>query len=155
MAGRKPKPTKLHVLNGSYAINPNRQNKNEPEASKSKPRCPRGLTADGKKAWKEIAGLLDEMGMLSSSYAHLLESYAETYSLWKEAMRKVTHTGICLVSRKNGEIKITRNPYESAAHKYRDALLKMQTEMGLTPSAKSRIHVEQKERKVATRSRRA
>ncbi len=154
--GRKPKPTALHILNGSYKINPSRQNKNEPDASNDKPRCPRGLDKEAKRVWRETAGLLDEMGILSKTYAHLLEAYAVTWSQWKHATEMVARTGICIVQRgPDGQTEIKRNPFEAAMHKHRDALTKMQAEMGLTPSSKTRVHVEKKDRKVATRSRRA
>ena len=65
MAGRKPKPTKLKLLQG----NPGRRpiNKNEPEPRPGIPRIPKWLKAHptAVKEWRREAKILNEMGVLT------------------------------------------------------------------------------------------
>ena len=154
MRGRKPLPTELKVISGAYTINPQRRNHNEPDAPNDEPECPDHLDAMARNKWNEITGYLREMNILSAAYSDLIELYAETYSMYRQAMEKVVRVGIATVSKdKNGNATIHRNPFETAAQKYRDALLKMESELGLTPSAKSRLHVDKKKAEISTRKR--
>jgi len=141
MRGRKPKPTNLKILEGSFIKNPQRRNTSEPEAPDKLPRCPSHLDAAGKKKWRETLAILKEMNIASTAYADLLELYADTYSRWRDAREKVLKVGIATVTKDtDGNVTIRRNPFETAMHKYRDALVKIEAELGLTPSAKSRLH---------------
>ena len=154
MRGRKPKPTNIKILEGSFVKNPQRQNKREPDAPDRLPRCPSHLSAVGKKKWRETLALLKEMGIASAAYSDLLELYADTYSSWRDAREKVLRIGIATVTKVDGNPVIQRNPFETAMHKYRDALMKIESELGLTPSAKSRIHGPEKSGSVVSARRR-
>jgi len=156
MRGRKPKPTQIKILEGSFVKNPQRQNTREPDAPDRLPRCPSHLNDVGKKKWRETLALLKEMGIASAAYADLLELYADTYSSWRDAREKVLKLGIATITKVDGSFVIQRNPFETAMHKYRDALMKIEAELGLTPSAKSRLHRPEKQGSgVSARKRKA
>ena len=63
MAGRKPKPTALKILEGKPGKRP--LNKNEPNPPKGNIKCPTWLLPEAKKEWKRLAPSLEAMGVLT------------------------------------------------------------------------------------------
>ena len=63
MAGRKPKPTSLKVLEG----NPGKRqlNPNEPKPDASIPKCPAWLSKEAKREWKRLVPFLEQAGLLT------------------------------------------------------------------------------------------
>ena len=135
MRGRKPNPTNLNVVAGTYQAHPARRNASEPEAVGDYPVKPTHLAGVAGEKWDELYRILSGMGLLSVSYAGLMRRYAETFAAYQEACERVAETGQVLPDFK-------RNPWSVELRNHRDALLKMEVEMGLTPSAKARVHVE-------------
>jgi len=81
------------------------------------------------------------MGMLTKADSDLMEAYCVTYSGYRQALTSVTKTGQVLVLKSDGgkSVEVRRNPYSVELHKYMDRLTKLLAEMGLTPSARSRV----------------
>jgi len=140
--GRKPKPTRLKVMNGSLDHDPNRANKAEPKPPKTKPTKPRKLTGVAAKKWTEVTTLLDYMQVLTSADRDVLELYCVTYANWSAAVDNVKKTGQVIVKNTKGnEVAVERNPFSAELHKYSDRLMKLQAELGLSPSSRSRVSV--------------
>lgn len=80
MPGRKPKPTKLKVLQG----NPGKRKlpKNEPKPDPVIPDCPSHLDAIAKKEWKRFAKVLDKLGLLTEIDGSAFAAYCDQYSRW-------------------------------------------------------------------------
>lgn len=133
--GRIPKPTQLKVLHGER--NKDRLNENEPEAPSGRPPMPDGFDKVGQTAWRALCRSLEALGILSTVDSHALEIYCHCYSGYREALAKVGEFGQVLVQ--NGIPK--RNPYVTEVHMHRAEIMKMQSEFGLTPSSRSRLHV--------------
>ena len=144
--GRKPKPTKLKILDGSAAKNPNRVNQFEPEPAEGSPRMPTGFDDHAKRAWKELTTQLSQMRVLTHADKSILELYAATYSRYRECLKHVEENGSGLTDiDEYGNVKVVRNPFSTELHKHRDALIKILSEVGMTPTARTKLQVAPKE----------
>ena len=75
MAGRRPKPTALRLVEG----NPGKRaiNKKEPKPKRVIPSCPAHLDDSGKVAWGRLSVLLDRRGVLTEADSAALERLSE------------------------------------------------------------------------------
>ena len=80
MAGRKPKPTSLKVLEG----NPGKRqlNPNEPKLDASVPKCPAWLSKEAKREWKRLVPFLEQAGLLTQVDRAAFAGYCQSYADW-------------------------------------------------------------------------
>lgn len=138
--GRKPKPTKLKVLQG----NPGKRklNKNEPQP-KSKPRgpyCPRWLDKDAKNEWRRIAKQLKDIGLLTDVDTAVMAGYCQAYSRWKKAEEAIKKHGMIYKPNKDNDY-IQQSPFVSISNKAQEQMRKFIVELGLSPSSRSKIEI--------------
>jgi P27 family predicted phage terminase small subunit len=138
MAGRRPKPTQLQLLHGAFDKNPQRRNRNEPIAPTEAPICPNHLNAVAKAEWKKICGQLRELGILSRSDRAALELYCQSYAAWREALKMLEQHG-CVVETQRGP---RRSPWDVIREKSGAFCTRLLIEFGLTPAARTRVHVQ-------------
>ena len=124
--GRKPKPAALKILDGSAKVNPGRVNRHEPEPSGSRPVMPATMSPEAKKAWKDLVGWLDGMGLLTSTDQHAMRRYAEGWADDLALLREWRQTMFddrCPVAArlKNVELQLNR----------------LAAEFGLTPASRA------------------
>ena len=124
--GRKPKPAALKILDGSAKVNPGRVNRHEPEPSGSRPVMPATMSPDAKKAWKDLVGWLDGMGLLTSTDQHAMRRYAEGWADYLALLHEWRQTMFddrCPVAArlKNVELQLNR----------------LAAEFGLTPASRA------------------
>ena len=62
-AGRKPKPTALKLIQGTYR--PDRANPREPKPKAGIPPCPKFLQGDARKHYCKIANKLARIGLMT------------------------------------------------------------------------------------------
>ena len=74
--------------------------------------------------------------------------YAETWAVYRDATRKVRQLGSALIDigepdkvTKKKKVTVKTNPMERVMRQSRQDLVRMEIELGLTPSAKSRLIV--------------
>jgi P27 family predicted phage terminase small subunit len=144
MKGRKPLPTAIKEATGALKHDPQRRNNAEPTTKRGYPACPATIAVDevAKQCWNETCELLDEMGILTTSDKRVLHVYCVTYSEWLFLSEYVKNGNVRLANDRGNE---TTSPEAGQVHKYADRLLKLLAELGLTPSSRSRLHVEKKE----------
>ena len=137
MRGRKPKPTKLHVLHG----NPGKRklNDKEPKPKSKAPRCPAWLGEEAKKEWRNMVKKLEPLGLITEIDHATLEAYCVAYGRWAEAEQKVLNEGTLYKTEKGNVIT---SPRLWVANKAMEQMQKLASEFGMTPSARSRIKVE-------------
>ena len=90
MRGRKPKPVALKLLEGNPGKRP--INGREPRPPASQPTCPAHLSPTAKAEWKRLAGMLNQVGMLTQADRAALAAYCQAYGRWVEAERKLAET---------------------------------------------------------------
>lgn len=144
--GTRPLPTEWKVITGAYDINPQRRNKLEPDAPAAEPTMPETLDAAGQRKWTETVDLMRQMGTLSIAYADLLGLYAESWAIYCKTVKQVQKLGAAIPQKdKEGNVKLRPNPFEVSMRATRLQLIRMEAELGLTPSAKSRLMVMKKQ----------
>jgi len=137
MRGRKPKPTAVKVLEG----NPGKRalNGHEPIPRRRLPRCPDHLSETAKREWRRVAGELYDAGLLTGVDRAALAAYSQAWGRWVEAEEKLTKTGAVIKTSNGNPIQ---NPYLAIANRAVEQMYKFAVEFGMTPSSRSRIHVE-------------
>lgn len=133
-AGAKPKPTAIKLLEG----NPGKRklNMKEPKAETGIPTCPDWLTKDAKTEWRRLAKTLHQMGVLATVDRAVFAKYCEGWARWKEAEIHITEEGAVIVNDKGVQIM---NPWVNTSDKAQKQMMQAATELGLTPSSRSRI----------------
>jgi len=142
--GRKPKPTKLKMLEGNPGGRP--LNENEPEYVLTKElmveMIPDGLSFQGLKEWDRLCELLQGQGVVTDADINILQMYINTYDQYLEAQKIIKKSGLLVVNKKTG--RIGSNPAINIAKDCTIQLIKMQAELGLTPSSRSRLQINNK-----------
>lgn len=152
MAGRRPKPTALRLVEG----NPGKRavNKREPKPKRHIPSCPSHLRDSGKVAWGRLSVLLDRMAVLTEADSFALERLADCYTdilecreLIKRDGRTYSSVTTRTVSEEGEETTVQEiksllkaNP-AVAMLRAADAQFKSYlVEFGLTPAARTKVN---------------
>ena len=154
MAGRRPKPTHLRLVEGNPGKRP--LNAMEPKPRREKPSAPAHLSGRAKAAWGTVSVILDRMGLLTEADGLALEGLCEAYADVLEARAAlklpVTLTGeddVITIAEAGKLTYVTvgkggpmiRNRPEVALLADADRRLKSWlVEFGLTPAARSKVH---------------
>jgi P27 family predicted phage terminase small subunit len=134
MRGRKPVPTALRLIQGNPGNRP--FNLNEPEPVPAIPTCPSHLCPSAKAEWKRVAREMKHLGMLSMLDRAVLAGYCQAYGRWVEAERKLQEMPMIL---KMPSGYIQQNPWLTIANKQIELMMKFGSELGLSPTTRSRV----------------
>lgn len=143
MAGRKPKPTALKLVQG----NPGRRplNTDEPKPDPKAPPCPEYLGEPAKAAWARVAPELERLGVLTVIDGMALELLVDAYQEWMDAREQVDLYGATYESlTQNGTIIRARPEVAIASDAWR-RIRAMLAEFGMTPSSRSRVKGQQEQ----------
>lgn len=143
MKGRRPIPKAIQKAKGTYKIHPERENKLEPDPQIGWPPKPEEVESDwiASKKWDQLCKTLEELRILVTCDYDVLALYAITYSQYRRALASVNKTGQVLIQKdRESQVRAMRNPYSIELHKYMDRLKLLITELGLSPTSRSRIH---------------
>lgn len=135
MAGRKPKPSALKLLQG----NPGKRklNKSEPHPT-GVPDCPPELDADAKHEWTRISTELLALGLLTSVDRAALAAYCQSWSGWISAVQHIQNEGAVIA---NPSGRMVKNPWIEIGNAALDNVRRFAVEFGLTPSSRARLSV--------------
>lgn len=136
MRGRKPTPSVLKLVRGNPGNRP--LNPNEPDPRAALPTCPSHLCPAAKAEWKRVGHEMKELGMLSKLDRSVFAGYCQAYGRWVEAERKLNEMPM-LLKMPSGYIQ--QNPWLTIANKQLELMLKFGSELGLSPSTRSRVSV--------------
>ena len=136
--GPKPKPTALRILEG----NPGRRplNTNEPQPPGGMPDPPEHIQGRALDMWHTLAPQLAACGMVTAVDAHALELLVDCYAKYCEMTAEASRTGPVLMDPDN-PLKFKISPYWSQAQVLAQRLYVLLREFGMTPSARSTMHV--------------
>jgi P27 family predicted phage terminase small subunit len=134
--GRKPKPARLKLIDGNPGKRPIGR---EPQPPASQPTCPAHLSPTAKAEWKRLARMLNQIGVLTQADRAVLAAYCQAYGRWVEAERKLKETPPLL---KTPAGYVQQSPWLSIANKQIELMTRLMAEIGLTPSARSRLAVQ-------------
>lgn len=136
MAGRKPKPTALKVLEGDRGKGRRPLNEHEPVPPKGGVKCPSWLLPEAKKEWKRLAASLEAMGVLTMADLTAFAGYCQAYARWREAEDFITQHGSIF---KTPSGYVQQVPQVSIAQQNLKIMQSFATEFGLTPACRARI----------------
>ncbi len=138
--GPPPQPTELRLLRG----NPGKRriNTREPRPPSGTPVCPRWLSPEAKRAWRETVPVLKRMRILTQVDRDALTAYCQTYARWKAAEQFLDqHGAVYPIRDEAGKIRYMQPfPQVAIARTYLQVLRSYQQEFGMTPSARTRVH---------------
>jgi P27 family predicted phage terminase small subunit len=134
--GRKPLPTAIKKLAGTYRAD--RANPNEPESIvlEKLPRCPAHLKGQTKEIWKRTGQRLITMRVLTEADLDAFEDYCRIRSQWQKAMDALEEYGLFVKGR---EGQLQRNPAQMIVNTLLPHVVAYQGKFGLTPSDRSRV----------------
>ena len=140
--GPAPTPTTLKLLRGNPGKRP--VNDREPKPPRTRPRRPKWLEGDGRKAWEDLVPLLDGMGVLTLVDRRALARYCKLWARWVTLSKLIDEHGeVYPVRDKEGKTVAFRMlPQVKIVESLSAELRQLEREFGLTPSARSRIVVE-------------
>jgi len=137
--GRKPLPTHLRIVTG----NPGKRaiNKDEPKAAKGRPSCPAHASDKARETWGYVCGILEDMGILTTTDALAIEMLCEAYADFVAAARTLKDFGSDFYETVN-EGGATMYRAHPALAKKQDADRRIRgwlSEFGMSPSSRSRV----------------
>jgi P27 family predicted phage terminase small subunit len=122
-------------------IRPDRINQNEPEPEPIKLQPPHHVIKEARKEWYRIVPMLDKMGVLGNVDTAALVVYCNTWSRYMEVENLIRKGGMITSSEKGVGIYVT--PYIRNSNECVGIMYRLLTEIGATPSSRSRIKADQ------------
>jgi len=136
MAGRRPKPTHLKLLQGNPGKRP--LNANEPKPPQELPPPPDHLNEAAKEEWNRLGPQLVKLNLLSAIDRSAFAGYCVVYSRWVEAELMLAKTGPVFKA-PSGYPQLS--PYYTIANQCLAQMRQYLIEFGMTPSSRSRTSV--------------
>jgi P27 family predicted phage terminase small subunit len=136
MAGRKPKPTALKLIQGTER--PSRANKLEPIPQGNLTDAPEWMTQSQKDGWT-FAICNSPKGLLKQLDKSALSVWVVSEDLHRQASEKLAQFGL-LTKAPNTGLPI-QSPYLPIVNKQAAIMLKAASELGFTPSSRTRIQL--------------
>lgn len=139
--GPRPKPTAL-IRAGSCSWRGHR-NRHEPRPPAGNPPCPKWLDPEAKKMWRRVLRHLQAVNLLTPLDGNILARYCESWVRYKRAVLFLRQYGETYrINRPDGTLAcLLPFPQAVMASKLSAELLRMEQELGFSPSARSRIVV--------------
>lgn len=140
MGKRGPRPLPAAVLERRGSWRANQARENAPVPPEGAPKQPGWLPPRSKKYWKPAIAILEHMGVVTKAEEVLVGRYCETIALWREMGAYIAKNGSTGESyNKNGDPVKKKRPEAELYLAYSKQLLDIERELGLTPSARTRI----------------
>lgn len=136
MRGRRPKPTQLRLLQGNAGKRALRSNEPRPHGDLFE--APADLPAGAVPFWTRAIADAPQ-GLLKRLDQRLLFTWAVAAWLHSDAIAKLSASTL-LARTKSGEL--IQNPYLPIVNRQAEIMRKCASEMGFTPTSRSRIQVE-------------
>ena len=139
--GRKKKPTKIKELQGTLKAERVIENEMQVSLVSIIPPAPNWLTEIGSMEWEKVCGELYNKRMLHQIDLRLIEAYCNAIASHIETEMMLRDKGrIQVFKNPDGTIKHTQSvPFQKIANDALDRALKLATQFGFTPSARTSI----------------
>jgi len=135
--GPKPTPTAVLNLRGSWR---GKSRKGEPQPESAIPDPPAVVTGRALEEWNRMSPILHATGCLTLADVAIFTIYCQAYADWQDALEQIIATGGPIVRAPTGFAM--PNPYLTIRNQAAKHLLSSAAELGLSPSARTRIKAE-------------
>ena len=135
--GRRPKPTALKVLQGTFE--PSRANDQEPQPKAGRPKTPRRLSSEARSHWKGICDHLERLNVLSLEDEPIIEAACHAYAEMRAADRLIRKHGRLLTPPDDSKRSLAANPAVAMSQQWHGAWVRALLALGLTPAARSKV----------------
>ena len=135
VSGPKPMPTKLRVLRGE--TRPSRLNRHEPAPRPKRPTAPKDLSPEAKRIWRATCAELEAMGLAQKAYEAVIYVFVVAVEQHRKAAALLSAGGLLIRGERGGGL--VKNPAGTQLVQFGSQIIKCAAELGLTPSALSRI----------------
>lgn len=136
-----PKPTAVEIAEGKprqHAVNAF-----EPEFDAVVPDCPSHLSAEAERRWNELAPMLHRAKLLTEADQMALADLCQCYATMAKAQRQLNKSSLL---QKTGEGTMRATPLFKIIMDSMAMINRLCCEFGLTPSSRSRLRVDKKEK---------
>lgn len=148
MKGRKPLPTEVKRNKGTLQKCRTIEDEMKPPLVDDIPSPPEYLTDAGVKEWYNIIPKLKDSRVLAQTDLSIVAMYCNeiaTYIECQDQMRKAA-TRVMVFKDDKGKVKYAQQvPYQKIANDALDKAIKIATEFGFTPAARTRIGVQKQD----------
>ena len=132
-------------LRGTYRAD--RRRKNEPTPEPGIPDPPELLAGAALIEWDRITPELNKIGILSHLDLAVVSAYCQAWARWLDAEKNLSKAGPVVKAPSGYPIL---NPWLSVSNKALQQVQRLACELGLTPSARTRIDIDLKAGEVTT-----
>ena len=132
-SGRRPKPTALHRLQGTYRKDRHGGGLEVPPGGR-RPRRPRWLTGHAREAWDRLAPDLHAAGVLTELDVGLLSCLCTMISRQRNALAILDREGSFYT---NARGRLVQHPAARIANQAAADILSLACEFGMTPRSRS------------------
>ena len=154
MAGRRPKPTRLKILEGNRGHR--RIDGDDFQPPVGVPEMPKGLSRAARREFRFMCRALLDGGLLTVVDGKALAVYCEAYSQAQDALRDIEKYGqlidIPALDRKTGKVKLgadgrpvirhrQKNPAMGTYKRMSWLMKSFLTEFGLTPASRRNLNI--------------
>ena len=141
--GPAPTPTNILQIRGSKLVT-KRRNQTEAKGPEGTPPCPDWLDGDAKAKWNELVPKLEQMGVLTLIDQDAVARYCHLWVRWRAAEDFIKkHGEMYPLKDDKGRTKCVQAwPQVATANKLAQQLTRLEQEFGLTPAARTRIHIQ-------------
>lgn len=130
--GRKPKPTRLKLLEGNPG---KRRIPNDPKPKPIAPSCPSWIPKEGKALWKQLAPKLERLGLLRETDGEAFAAMCLHWAYVRKAAARIAKDGIIA----KGERGNVKHPAYQVVRDSTKIWQSLAASFGLTPADMARI----------------
>ena len=133
-------PTAILKMRGSWLAD---KRGNEPEPERTRPRCPRWLAKEARRAWRELIPQLETMSILGRCDRNALTRYCQLWARWRATEEWLAEHGDIITMRNEaGQLTdLKQVPQVGRSLRLSAELLKLERQFGMTPSARAGLAI--------------
>jgi len=137
--GPKPEPTVLKLAKGNPGKRPINKKEPKPEATGIEP--PAYLDGESLKKWDSVVPGLIKTGVMTKADVETVARYCAMWEQWVKYLEQCRRgLDVLVIKDENGKVKYMQSsPAATMQMKLATAMLKIEQEFGLTPSARTGI----------------
>lgn len=144
---RQAVPMNLQMLKNNSSrytkkeINKRKNAENLLKAAKDKIIPPKWLGKIAKDEFNYIVSETQDIELITNLDVHNLALYCNVYEQYIKMTRRINKDGIMVEANKSSEAVVTSHPLFIRQHQLMDQLRKLQTDLGLNPSARAKMAI--------------